>query len=59
MRRCERLNISTDLNQARAWEATKMQEVADKDKLKQLYQDGHDIPGISKTCYIQVSSKKA
>lgn len=57
VRRYERLNISTDLTQARAWQATKMQEVADKDKLKQLHQEGHDIPGISKSEYIQVSSK--
>jgi hypothetical protein len=58
VRKCERLNVRTDLQKAREWNATKMEEVIDKDKLKQLYQAGHTIPGISISQFIQICDNK-
>lgn len=58
VRKCERLNVSTPLERAREWKATKMEEVVDKDKLKELYQAGHEIPGISMSQFIQVCDNK-
>lgn len=58
VRKCERLNVSTDIQKAREWNATKMEEVIDKDKLKQLYQTGHEIPGISISQFIQVCDNR-
>ena len=57
VRSCERLNIHTELEKAREWGATRMEEVIDKAKLKQLYQAGCEIPGISISQFIQVSIK--
>jgi hypothetical protein len=58
VRKCERLSVSTDLQKAREWNATKMEEVVDKDKLKQLYQAGHKIPGISISQFVQICNDK-
>lgn len=58
VRKCERLNVSTDLQKAREWHATKVEEVVDKDKLKHLYQAGHEIPGISISQFIQICDNR-
>lgn len=55
VKRCSRLSISSTLDQARLFQATKLDEVVDKDKLKQLYNSGTDIPGIKKIEYIQIT----
>ena len=58
VRRCERLSFQIPLEQAREWGATKMEEVLDRDKLKELHQAGEQIPGISLSSFIQVSTQK-
>jgi hypothetical protein len=57
--RCyQRLNIKTSLEEARLFDATKMMETVDKDKIKQLHELGEAVPGISEIHYIQVSNLK-
>lgn len=58
VRKCERINVSIDLQKAREWHATKLEEVIDKDKLKQLHRAGHEIPGISISQFIQICDNK-
>lgn len=56
--RYDRLSIKTSLEEARKLHATKMEEVLDKDKLKQLYQLGESISGVSSIQFIQVLANK-
>ncbi len=58
VRRYDRLSIKTSLAEARQLEATKMEEVLDKDKLQELHFSGHEIPGVSTASFIQVSVQK-
>ena len=58
VRRYDRLSIKTPVEEARKFGATKMEEVLDKEKLKQLHASGAEIPGISPLSFIQVSTPK-
>lgn len=55
VRRCSRLSIAVPLDQARHYDAVKLEEVVDKEKLKTLYKNGMAIPGVSESEYIVVS----
>lgn len=55
VKRCSRLSIQSTIDQARHFQAVKVEEVVDKDKLKALYREGVTIPGIKQIEYIQVS----
>ena len=58
--RCyDRLSIKTPIEEARRLQATKMEEVLDKDKLKALYQMGEPISGISLIQFLHVSVDKS
>lgn len=58
VRKVERLSYSVSIEDARMYQATKMEETVDKDKIKALYQSGHPIPGVKEIKYIQVTEKK-
>lgn len=58
VRKVERLSFSVAIEDARQYQATKMEETVDKDKIKALYLAGHSIPGITEVKYVQVSEKK-
>lgn len=58
VRRYERLNIKTTIEEARSLNAVKTEEVVDKDKIKSLHEQGQPINGISTTRYIVVSTQK-
>ena len=53
-----RLSIRTSLENAKLFNAVKMQEVVDKEKIKKLYEQGQQIPDVSEIHYIQVSLSK-
>jgi hypothetical protein len=55
VRRCSRLSISVPLEKARLLQATKMQEIVDKERIKSLYNSGQPIEGVKEITYIQVS----
>ena len=59
VRRCSRLSISSTVDQARPFQALKLEEVVDKDKLKELHISGTAIPGIKKIEYVQVTLIKS
>lgn len=54
-KRCDRLTIKTSIEQARLFNATKMIETVDKEKIKELYALGQSVPGISHIQYLQLS----
>lgn len=56
VKRYMRLSFKLSLEEARALNATKIEEVVDKDKLKTLYHPNYPIQGISEVHYIQISS---
>lgn len=56
VRRCSRISISTTLDEARTFNATKMEEVVDKDKIKTIYKSGRPLPGVKEIEYIQIST---
>jgi hypothetical protein len=58
VRRCSRVSISSTIEEARQFEATKMEEVVDKDKLKDLYKQIGTIPGVKTIEYIQITENK-
>lgn len=55
VKRFMRLSFKVSIEEARALNATKMEEIVDKDKLKVLYQHNPTIPGVSEVHYIQIS----
>jgi hypothetical protein len=57
VRQYSRLCIKTSIEEARSLQATKVDEVIDKDKIKMLYNNGEPINGISEVRYIQISEK--
>lgn len=54
----QRLNFKTSLEVAKELGATKMQEVLDKKRLKELLEDGHDIPDVSTLHYVQITQPR-
>lgn len=59
VKRYSRLSIRTSLENARLIGASKMEEVVDKDKIKDLFALGQSIPGVTEYKYIQVYSLKS
>lgn len=59
VRHYNRLSISVSVEEARKYEAVKLEEVVDKAKLKALYNEGQPIEGISEINFIQISEKPA
>ena len=58
VRRYSRLSIKLSLREARLIDAVKMKEVIDTDRIKQLYQDGAELAGVSEMHYVQVTLRK-
>ena len=59
IRRCSRLSIKLSLEEARALQATKLEETVDKDKIKTLHRSGQSIKGVYETEYISITSQKS
>lgn len=55
VRHCSRLSIGLTVEEARLYDAVKLEETVDKFKLKALYLQGHPIKGIHEVNYIQVT----
>lgn len=55
VRRCQRLSIKLTIEEARLLNAVKMEETVDKDKIKDLYNNGESVQGVSEIEYIQIS----
>ncbi|MBI3508508.1 MAG: hypothetical protein HY069_02575 [Chlamydiia bacterium] len=58
VRKYRRLAIKLSLEDARIISATKMEEVVDKEKIKELHRQGDVIPGVSEFEYISVALVK-
>lgn len=58
VRRIQRLSISVSIEEARSYNATKMEECVDKEKIKLMYSQGKIVPGVSEIQYIQVTQNK-
>ena len=56
VKRVCRLSIKTSLENAKMFDAVKVQEVVDKEKIKRLYEQGQPVPDVSEFQYIQVTS---
>ena len=56
VKRFMRLSYSLSLEEARALNATKMEEILDKDKIKSLYLQNYPVKGVSEIHYIQIAS---
>jgi hypothetical protein len=57
VRWCSRLSIKLSIEEARTFNAVRLEEVVDKDKIKALYNTGQSINGISEINYIQISEQ--
>ena len=57
VRRMGRFSIKLTLEEARTFDAIKIEETIDREKIKALYQSGQCVDGVSETEYIQVSLK--
>lgn len=55
VKRCSRLSYSISVDEARQYDAVKIEETVDKMKLKTLYHQGQPIQGIQEINYIQIS----
>ena len=53
-----RLSIKLSIEAARTYNAVKLEESVDKEKIKALYQQGTPIQGVSEIHYIQVTLPK-
>ncbi len=58
IRRFSRVSITSTIDQAREFQAIKMEEVVDKDKLKLLYRSGTTVPGVKEIQYISVTKNE-
>lgn len=54
VRRCQRFMIKLSIEEARVFGAVKMEECVDKGKIKELYQKGEPVTGVSIMEYLQV-----
>lgn len=59
VRRYSRLSIKLSLEEARIFNAVKMEEMVDKDKIKALHELGKPVPGVSEIQYIQISRESS
>lgn len=57
VKRTSRLSITTTLDQARTYNATKLEEIVDKEKIKLFHTSGNSIPGVKTIEYILVTAK--
>jgi phage regulator Rha-like protein len=55
VRRFNRLCIKLTIEQARTLNAIKLEETIDKDRVKDMYNKGQSIDGVSEIQYIQIS----
>jgi hypothetical protein len=55
VKRFNRLSISVSVDIARMLNAVKMEEVVDKDKIKEIYRNGQPVQGVTEVNYIQIS----
>ena len=51
----KRLSIKLTVEEARIFDAVKMEEVIDRDRIKILYESGEPIPGVSEMQYLRVA----
>ncbi|MBI3237064.1 MAG: hypothetical protein HYZ48_05140 [Chlamydiales bacterium] len=58
IKRVSRLSIQIRLASAEALGAVKMQKVVDREVIKRLFKEGHDLPGVSEIKFIQVCIKE-
>jgi len=58
VRRYSRFSIKLSVDEARSFDAIKIEEAVDRNKIKALYQQGAKIPGVSETHYIQILNKE-
>jgi hypothetical protein len=52
-----RLNIKTTLEEARAFNATKTDEIVDKDKIKELVFSGTFVPNVTESNYFFIHNR--
>jgi hypothetical protein len=57
VRHCSRFSIKTSLEEARSFNAVRLEEAIDKDKIKALYNCGHQINGVTEIHYIQIQEQ--
>jgi len=55
VRRYSKLSIRTPLETAKSLGAVKLEEVVDKERIKQLYEEGLSIPKVSEIQWVQVT----
>ena len=55
VKRFNRLTIAVSIEEARAFQAVKLEEAVDKEKIKALYKNGQPIAGVREISYIQIS----
>lgn len=58
IKKYERLTMKLSIDQARALGATKMEEVLDRPKIKELYLSGKEISGVSSWTGLMVCSSR-
>lgn len=58
IKRATLFSVKTSLKDAQLFDAVRVKEVVDKEKLKELYKLGHNPPGVSEIHYLQVYTKK-
>lgn len=56
--RYQRLSIRLSLEKARELQATKMEELVDKEKIKKMFHSGATMEGVEMRSYLLVSAKK-
>lgn len=56
--RHKKLSIKIPIEEARALNATKMEELVDKEKIKELYEQGQQMDGVKEITYLIVTAKK-
>jgi len=58
VRRYSRLSVRVSLENARVLDAIKIEETVDKDRIKEIYQQGQPIEGVSEIQYVTVSKMR-
>ena len=57
--RQKNFSIKTSLDDARLFDAVKIEEVIDRARLREIYKSGTPVPGISATEYVLVTSTQS
>ncbi len=55
VRRYSRLSITMTPDEARPYNAVKLEETVDKEKIKELFKQGNSIAGVKEIEYIQIT----